>query len=266
MITDKLKKVVWNIEFDPFGNEVPGTGRQGDYIRSVENSLRFPGQYFDAETVLSYNGQRTYDPRLGRYLEADSLGLGGGANLYLYVKGNPVAFTDRTGTNPLVDVARYLWNKVIDMVLIPRGWTVAADFLRNSLQDNPGSINASLTMSKISSSQEYKTKVNGIIAGASDGPIPSTPSSITWNSGDLFAAIHDASFDYDGIKCTPEWLLNIKVYDTYNFHLLVNNYYTLNLDAVLATIANNMAWSDQFFGVINPYDWQVNFTESSDAW
>ena len=265
VMTDKLKKVVWNIEFDPFGNEAADQGRQNS-IRNVENNLRFAGQYFDAETGLSYNGQRTYDSGLGRYLEADPLGLGGGSNPYLYVKANPVVFTDRTGTNPLVDTARYLWSKVIDMVLIPRGWTLAADFLRNSLQDNPGSINTSLAMSKIRNSQEYKAQVNGIISGAADGPIPSTSSSIQWTSGDLFAAIGRATFEYDGIKCMPEWLLNIKIADTYDFHFLASNYYTLNIDGILATIANNMAWSDQFFGVITPYQWDVQFTEVSQSW
>lgn len=33
------------------------------------------------------------------------------------------------------------------------------------------------------------------------------------------------------------------------------------LDGVLAVIANNMAWSDQFFNVITPYSWKAVFKE-----
>ena len=50
MLTDKLKKIVWNLEFDPFGNELQNNGRQGSYIRSVENNIFLPGQYRDKET------------------------------------------------------------------------------------------------------------------------------------------------------------------------------------------------------------------------
>ena len=37
--------------------------------------LRFPGQYYDAETGLHYNQQRYYDPVTGSYLTPDPLGL-----------------------------------------------------------------------------------------------------------------------------------------------------------------------------------------------
>ena len=39
---------------------------------------RYPGQYFDAETGLHQNYFRDYDPRTGRYIEADPIGLVGG--------------------------------------------------------------------------------------------------------------------------------------------------------------------------------------------
>ena len=37
--------------------------------------LRFPGQYFDAETGLHYNFHRYYDPEIARYITPDPLGL-----------------------------------------------------------------------------------------------------------------------------------------------------------------------------------------------
>jgi RHS repeat-associated protein len=59
--------------------------------------LRFPGQFFDQGTKLHYNYFRDYDPRTGRYIESDPIGLEGGINTYAYVDGNPVNLTDPLG-------------------------------------------------------------------------------------------------------------------------------------------------------------------------
>ncbi|MER5359653.1 RHS repeat-associated core domain-containing protein [Streptomyces sp. NPDC002785] len=58
--------------------------------------LRYPGQYFDAETGLHYNFNRYYDPCLGRYITTDPLGLAPAVNHYAYVP-NPFILTDPLG-------------------------------------------------------------------------------------------------------------------------------------------------------------------------
>jgi len=58
--------------------------------------LRFPGQYFDAETGLHYNYHRYYDPTTARYVTADPLGLAPSANPYAYVE-NPTKWIDPLG-------------------------------------------------------------------------------------------------------------------------------------------------------------------------
>ena len=45
--------------------------------------------------MISWN--RFYDPDTGRYVSADPLGLDGGINLYAYVLGNPVNYSDQDG-------------------------------------------------------------------------------------------------------------------------------------------------------------------------
>ena len=39
------------------------------------NNLRFPGQYYDAETGQHYNYFRDYDPTTGRYIQSDPIGI-----------------------------------------------------------------------------------------------------------------------------------------------------------------------------------------------
>ena len=69
-----------------------------DAEQKVQQDLRFPGQVQDTETGLVYNNAREYAPKLGRYLQADPLGLNSGSlNPYAYAHNNPVNLTDPTG-------------------------------------------------------------------------------------------------------------------------------------------------------------------------
>ena len=90
VITDDTGSVVWRAEYLPFGNV-------NIFVAEIENNLRFPGQYYDAETGLHYNWNRYYDPETGRYIAADPIGLDGGMNLYAYVGGDPINGVDPLG-------------------------------------------------------------------------------------------------------------------------------------------------------------------------
>ncbi len=96
VITDNTNKVIWRWDSDSFGTTLANEDPDGDRKKFTYN-LRFPGQYFDKETGLHYNYFRDYNPRTGRYIQSDPIGLEGGMNLFTYVNGNPISFTDSYG-------------------------------------------------------------------------------------------------------------------------------------------------------------------------
>ncbi len=89
-MTDSSGTVVWAADYKPFGEATITVG-------TITNNLRFPGQYYDTETGLNYNLNRDYNQVIGRYIEADPIGINGGLNLYLYAAGNPIVNQDDDG-------------------------------------------------------------------------------------------------------------------------------------------------------------------------
>ena len=94
VMTDETQAVVWHANYRPFGETVITTA-------TIENNLRFPGQYFDVESGLHYNYFRYYDPGTGRYVSSDPIGLEGGLNTFAYTMWNPVNYIDPDGKSPV---------------------------------------------------------------------------------------------------------------------------------------------------------------------
>jgi RHS repeat-associated protein len=90
-------ELVWSWESDPFGTTVPNESPSG--LGQFTFNLRFPGQYYDQETGLSYNGARDFDAGAGKYIESDPTGLEAGINTYSYAATNPVSLVDPSGRN-----------------------------------------------------------------------------------------------------------------------------------------------------------------------
>jgi len=93
-----LNQPVWHWPIAPYGNTAAQEDPDGDGAKVTFN-LRYPGQYYDAESGLHYNHTRFFNPRTGRYLQPDLLKLEGGINVYTYANGNPVHYMDPTGTS-----------------------------------------------------------------------------------------------------------------------------------------------------------------------
>jgi RHS repeat-associated protein len=90
--------LAWRWDADPFGTAAPNQNPAG--LGTFVYNLRFPGQYYMAETGLNQNVQRDYDPLTGKYVESDPLGLKSGINTYAYGYDRPTQFVDPTGLIP----------------------------------------------------------------------------------------------------------------------------------------------------------------------
>jgi RHS repeat-associated protein len=65
---------------------------------STAGTFRYTGARIDAETNGLYDFRaRMYSPTLGRFLQADPIGMQGGANLYAYVGNDPLNGVDPSG-------------------------------------------------------------------------------------------------------------------------------------------------------------------------
>ena len=116
--------VVWSAKYSSFGKATV------DPSSSITNNLRFPGQYFDSETVLHYNLNRYYNPGLGRYYRADPIHSMQPNKInidilapyplkatlemhrYLYATNNPIGNVDTKGLYTEVGVRQFYPHKV----------------------------------------------------------------------------------------------------------------------------------------------------------
>ncbi|MGX5730800.1 RHS repeat-associated core domain-containing protein [Pseudoxanthomonas beigongshangi] len=86
----------WDLKGEVFGNTAPQQDPDGDGVPFVLD-MRFPGQRYDAASMLNYNYFRDYDASTGRYAQSDPIGLDGGVNTYAYVDGKPLSWIDLMG-------------------------------------------------------------------------------------------------------------------------------------------------------------------------
>ena len=88
VLTDDNQNVLARYEYDVFGAIRSETG-------TSDNTRKFTGKEFDADSNLYYYGARYYDPYIGRFTQRDP--IGDGVNWYAYTYNNPLKFVDPTG-------------------------------------------------------------------------------------------------------------------------------------------------------------------------
>lgn len=94
--------IAQRIDYDEFGNVTADTN-------PGFQPFGFAGGLQDNQTKLVWFGARDYDAQTGRWTAKDPIRFRGeDANLYAYVRGDPISYIDATGKNP-VAVARIGW-------------------------------------------------------------------------------------------------------------------------------------------------------------
>ncbi len=79
-------------KYGPWGERQPELETPG-----FKHPFGFAGGLHDTDTKLVRFGAREYDPRIGRWLARDPIGLVGGANSYSYAASDPVNAFDASG-------------------------------------------------------------------------------------------------------------------------------------------------------------------------
>ena len=91
-ITDEIGNTVQTYEYDPFGNIT--YQQDPNFIQP----FTFTGREYDQETGLYFYRARTYNSKIGAFMQEDPIGFeGGDSNLYGYVGNNPVNWVDPWG-------------------------------------------------------------------------------------------------------------------------------------------------------------------------
>jgi len=99
-IADGNGNIIVNYTYDEWGKLLSITGSEADII-GLLNPLRYRGYYYDTETGYYYLQSRYYNPKWGRFINADvycDTGSGVvGTNMFTYCRNNVVNHIDPTG-------------------------------------------------------------------------------------------------------------------------------------------------------------------------
>jgi RHS repeat-associated protein len=81
---------VGSFDYDAYGDVTLVSGR-------TTPEFRYAGMLYHGASGLYLTNYRGYDPKTARWLSRDPLKESGGLNLYSYVEGNPLSYTDPLG-------------------------------------------------------------------------------------------------------------------------------------------------------------------------
>ena len=93
-LTDSQGNIVNSYEYDAWGNILNQT-------ETIDNPLKYAGQYYDEELQMYYLRARYYDPSIGRFTSIDAIegkiSQPLDMNQYVYCRNNPIRYSDPTG-------------------------------------------------------------------------------------------------------------------------------------------------------------------------
>jgi RHS repeat-associated protein len=292
--TDESGSVVALNDYYPFGDT---RIESGEY----ENDYTYTGKERDEDTELLYYEARYYDSGIGRFISIDpwsgDITDPQSLNKYAYVRNNPLKYVDPEGeayvssffqgqlTN-FLNVLSLGFNNQKQQAQIASnrakwqtlsaggrvaGFSVTSTLLEHSLQDDPSDLiftNGSDIANKVQQSSEYNDFVDQSISIATQEGKTSftdtvTEESITFNSGDLFLAVHGThSTTISGnLNDDGTWSVQTNIHDVYDFKQAQTYAENQSIESSAAWTLNNEAYKDQESGAINNYNININITE-----
>ncbi|OQW87764.1 MAG: hypothetical protein BWK78_08865 [Thiotrichaceae bacterium IS1] len=278
-ITDQTGKVVERLQYGPYGELLKGEASVTPFL--------FNGKFgvMTEDNGLSYMRARFYSSAMKRFVNMDVLlgkvGEGQSLNRYAFVTERPISAIDPFGleaiitgdeievlSRPDTGASRTTWQFLLFLTpflaLAKGDLSLAQMLLLHSLQNNPSNLyfyEGSELVTKIINDKDYQGLVNGLITEAQqqgrnqcyqafDQGKP-----IEFADGDLFYAIHKALIEVIGRKEGKEWILNVRLKDTYDFEHLPQCKYGAHLSYVMpGCILNEMAAFDFSEGTIQSYN------------
>ena len=93
-IVDTAGNIVNSYDYDVWGNFITKQ-------ETIDNPIKYAGEYYDAELSMYYLRARYYDPSIGRFtsydIEEGSITSPQDMNRYVYCRNNPIKYVDPTG-------------------------------------------------------------------------------------------------------------------------------------------------------------------------
>jgi RHS repeat-associated protein len=97
VLTNAAQSTVTGYSYGAYG-AAASTGPSG--TATIGTPFQYTGADYDSSDQLLYLRNRFYSPQLQRFVSEDPSKFGGGLNLYAYVGGNPISWTDPWGLKP----------------------------------------------------------------------------------------------------------------------------------------------------------------------
>jgi RHS repeat-associated protein len=111
LATDSAGNPLEWYDYTAYGEQtIRGPDGAGRGRSAIGNRLGFQGHLFDSQLDLVHMRARVYRPAWGRFLSPDPIGLAGGSNLFAFVGGAPLAYSDPFGLDRDVPWYELVWN------------------------------------------------------------------------------------------------------------------------------------------------------------
>ena len=180
-------------------------------------------------------------------------------------------YSDKPYLNETTQRSQYFIWKSLAILFKSIGFTFSAKCLENSLKRSPKDMNIvkGRIINKILNDQYFIDKINRIVKENETKTMFEVKEKVTFDNGDLFLALHDATIDVIGEKQRDNiWRMKFELTDKYDFtdYKEINQIIGENISLLkrLGNIANNIAMISTSCNVIREYDINIKF--NIDNW